>query len=193
MVVYPHFTVRRRDQRVDKWRDEAGRTVSRRNTDQERLEDFLQPIVARFGCDLEAVELSPSGRRRQLRILVDRDGGVTMDDLAEVTREVSKALDGPEDVMGELIGDASYTMEMSSPGVDRPLTLPRHWRRNVGRLVTVTPAGDKAGRFKGRIVSAGDETAVLTVEGEDREIRYDEVAKAKAEVEFNRKGDPAVE
>jgi len=165
--------------------------VSRRNTDQERLEDFLQPIVARFGCDLESVELSPSGRRRQLRILVDRDGGVTMDDLAEVTREVSKALDGPEDIMGELIGDASYNMEVSSPGVDRPLTLPRHWRRNIGRLVVVTlVAGDK---IKGRIKAASEDAAELVVDGDKRTIPYDQVAKAKVEIEFNRKADPAVE
>jgi ribosome maturation factor RimP len=164
--------------------------VSRSNTDQERLEEFLQPIVAQFGCDLESVELSPSGRRRQLRILVDRDGGVTMDDLAGVTREVSKAFDA-QDIMGELIGDASYTMEISSPGVDRPLTLPRHWRRNVGRLVSVAlTAGDK---FKGRILGAGDDGVQLDVDGEKRTVGYDDVAKAKVEVEFNRKADPAVE
>jgi ribosome maturation factor RimP len=186
MVVYPALHGADAAQRADKWRDEAGRTVSRSTSNLGRLEGLLGLIVEQFGCDLEHVELSPSGRRRQLRILVDRDGGVTLDDLAEVTRAVSKALDSSDDVMGELIGDASYTMEISSPGVDRPLTQPRHWRRNIGRLVTVRLTG--GGSVKGRIADAGDEDAGLIVEGKERRIGYDEVQKAKVQVEFNRKG-----
>ncbi len=159
--------------------------MSRSTSNLGRLEDFLAPILKQFGCDLEHVELSPSGRRRQLRILVDRDGGVTLDDLAEVTRAVSTALDA-DDVMAELIGDASYLLEISSPGVDRPLTMPRHWRRNIGRLVKVKLTG--GGSVTGRISGAGDNDAALLVEGKERRIGYDEVQKAKVEVEFNRKG-----
>ena len=86
-----------------------------------------------MGLDLEAVELTPAGRRRVLRVAVDKDGGVTLDDVAEATKEVSRLLDA-SDVMGE----QPYTLEVTSPGIDRPLTLPRHWRRNAGRLVKVT-------------------------------------------------------
>jgi ribosome maturation factor RimP len=153
-----------------------------RSTDQARLEEFLRPIVEQFGCDLEAVEVSPAGRRRLLRVLVDRDGGVSLDDVAEVTKVVSKALDAED-----LMGDGVYTLEISSPGVDRPLTLPRHWRRNAGRLVTVRlTSGDK---IKGRIGAVADQSVELDVEGERRTIRYDDVARAKVEVEFNRKPD----
>jgi ribosome maturation factor RimP len=151
-----------------------------RSADQARLEEFLRPIVEQFGCDLEAVEASPAGRRRLLRVLVDRDGGISLDDVAEVTRAVSKALDAED-----LMGDGAYTLEISSPGVDRPLTLPRHWRRNAGRLVTVTlTSGDK---IKGRIGVVTDQSVELEVEGESRTIGYDDVARAKVEVEFNRK------
>ena len=151
-----------------------------RSADQAQLEEFLASIVDGFGCDLEAVEVSPAGRRRLLRVLVDRDGGISLDDVAEVTRAVSKALDAED-----LMGDGAYTLEISSPGVDRPLTLPRHWRRNTGRLVAVTLAsGDK---IKGRITAADDQGVELDVEGQTRAVSYDEVARAKVEIEFNRK------
>jgi ribosome maturation factor RimP len=155
-----------------------------RSADHSRLEAFVRPIVEQLGCDLEAVEVSPAGRRRLLRVLVDRDGGISLDDVAEVTRVVSKALDA-DDVMGE----GAYTLEISSPGVDRPLTLPRHWRRNTGRLVTVTLVA--GGKLRGRIVTATDERVELEAGGKTSTIGYDEVAKAKVEVEFNRKPDSA--
>jgi ribosome maturation factor RimP len=156
--------------------------VSRKtvHADPESLENFLRPIVEQFGCDLEATEVTPGGGRgRMLRVLVDRDGGISLDDIAEVTRAISKALD-TDDVMG----DGAYMLEVSSPGVDRPLTLPRHWRRNVKRLVTVTlKAG---GKMTGRIKSTSDEAAELDVDGAVQTLAYADVEKAKIQIEFNR-------
>jgi len=82
--------------------------------------------------DLEAVKVTSAGRRVVLRIVVDADGGVSLDDIAEVSREVSAKLDA-----NNAMGEAPYTLEVTSPGVDRPLTQPRHWRRATGRLVVV--------------------------------------------------------
>ncbi|RZT26597.1 ribosome maturation factor RimP [Kribbella sp. VKM Ac-2569] len=170
-------------ERVHNWR-EAGQPVSRkpgptRHTDTTSLENFLRPIVEQFGCDLEAADVTPAGRRRLLRVLVDRDGGISLDDIAEVTRAISKALDA-DDIMGE----GAYTLEVSSPGVDRPLTLPRHWRRNISRLVAVTLTDDA--KLTGRIKSASDEAAELDVDGKRRSVAYADVAKAKIQIEFNR-------
>ena len=156
------------------------------HTDTSSLENFLRPIVEQFGCDLEAADIAPAGRRRLLRVLVDRDGGISLDDVAEVTRAISKALDA-DDIMG----DGAYTLEVSSPGVDRPLTLPRHWRRNVSRLVAVTLTA--GGKVTGRIKSASEEAAELDVDGTTRTVAYADVAKAKVQIEFNRaagKDDP---
>jgi ribosome maturation factor RimP len=155
--------------------------VSRRtdHTDTSSLENFLRPIVEQFGCDLEAADIAPAGRRRLLRVLVDRDGGISLDDVAEVTRAISKALDA-DDIMG----DGAYTLEVSSPGVDRPLTLPRHWRRNVSRLVAVTLTA--GGKVTGRIKSASEEAAELDVDGTRQTVAYADVAKAKVQIEFNR-------
>jgi ribosome maturation factor RimP len=155
--------------------------VSRKtdHTDTSSLENFLRPIVEQFGCDLEAADIAPAGRRRLLRVLVDRDGGINLDDVADVTRAISKALDA-DDIMG----DGAYTLEVSSPGVDRPLTLPRHWRRNVSRLVAVTLTA--GGKVTGRIKSASEEAAELDVDGTLRTVPYADVAKAKVQIEFNR-------
>jgi ribosome maturation factor RimP len=155
--------------------------VSRKtdHTDPTSLENFLRPIVEQFGCDVEEVDIISAGKRRQLRVLVDRDGGISLDDVAEVTRAISKALDA-DDVMG----DGAYTLEVSSPGVDRPLTLPRHWRRNLTRLVAVTLAGGH--KVTGRITSVTDETALLDVRGQHRTIAFADVEKAKIQIEFNR-------
>jgi ribosome maturation factor RimP len=114
-----------------------------------------------------------------LRVAVDKDGGVTLDDVAEATREVSRVLD-ESDTMGE----QPYTLEVTSPGVDRPLTLPRHWRRNAGRLVKVI-TGD-GGTMVGRVVSADEDEARIETDGGVRTLRYADVAKAHVQVELNR-------
>ena len=147
---------------------------------RDRLAGVITDPLAAVGLDVEAVELTPAGKRRMLRVAVDKDGGVTLDDIAEATKEVSRLLDD-SDVMGE----QPYTLEVTSPGIDRPLTLPRHWRRNEGRLVKVTLAGGET--VTGRVVGADDERATLDVDGTEREVTFADVGKAKVQIEFNRK------
>ena len=146
---------------------------------RDRLSEELTEPIAALGLDLEAVDLSNAGKRRVLRIAIDKDGGVTMDDIADATREVSRVLD-ETDVMGE----QAYTLEVSSPGVDRPLTLPRHWRRNTGRLVKVTLAEGEP--VTGRITATDDDGADLDVEGTAHRVAYAEVTKAKVQIEFKK-------
>jgi ribosome maturation factor RimP len=146
---------------------------------RDRLVEVLTGPLLAVGVDLEAVDVTPAGRRRVLRVAVDKDGGVTLDDVAEATREISRVVDS-SDVMGE----QPYTLEVTSPGVDRPLTLPRHWRRNVGRLVKVSTTGGQS--VTGRIVAQDDNQATLDVEGNRRSVALAEVAKAYVQIEFNR-------
>lgn len=146
---------------------------------RERLVEELTPHLLEMGLDLEVVELTPAGRRRVLRVAVDKDGGVTMDDVAEATKEVSRVLDA-SDVMGE----HPYTLEVTSPGTDRPLTLARHWRRNVGRLVKVTTRDDRT--TTGRIVAENGSSVTLDVDGVEQTVELAEVAKAHVQIEFNR-------
>ncbi len=152
------------------------------STDQtrDRLAGVLTDPLAAVGLDVEAIDLTPAGRRRLLRVAVDKDGGVTMDEIADATKEVSRLLD-ESDVMGE----HPYTLEVTSPGTDRPLTLPRHWRRNQGRLVKVSCKDGAA--FTGRITGSDEQRATVDVEGHQHDVEYDDVAKARVEIEFNRK------
>jgi ribosome maturation factor RimP len=154
--------------------------ASQQNAIRERIEQELATPLEALGLDVEAVELTPVGKHRILRIAVDSDNGVTLDEVADATRAVSQVLDA-SDVMGV----HPYTLEVTSRGVDRPLTLPRHWRRNASRLVKVTTTDGTT--FTGRILESDDDSATLDVDGTRREVGYAEVAKALVQVEFNRK------
>ena len=144
---------------------------------------LLEPVVRDAGYDLEDVTVSAAGKRSVVRVLVDKDGGITLDDVADVSRRVSEALDVADEQDPSLLG-TSYVLEVSSPGVDRPLTAPRHWRRNVGRLVRVAL---RDGRTAEGRVSAADDDAV-TLDG-TRVLPYAEVARGSVQVEFNRTTD----
>ena len=148
-----------------------------------RLLQLLTPAVEATGHDLEDLTVSPAGRRKVVRVVVDKDGGVTLDDIADVSRVVSDVLDQPE---AEAALAGAYTLEVTSPGVDRPLTQPRHWRRSAGRLVKATLAG---GTVTGRVVEAGDAEVTLDVDGAKRTLLYGEVSKAVVQVEFSRAGE----
>lgn len=155
------------------------------STTIDRLTEVLEPSLTQLGLDLEGIDLSSAGKRRVLRIAVDKDGGVDMDEIADATREVSGLLDegGPH---ADIMGQQPYTLEVSSPGIDRPLTLPRHWRRNRTRLVKVTPVEGEA--FTGRVVEAGEESVTLDVDGSTREVSLADVKKAQVQIEFKREG-----
>ncbi len=147
---------------------------------RDRLAGLLGDALLAEGLDLETIELAPAGKRRVLRVAVDKDGGVTLDEVADATRIVSRTLD-ESDVMGE----QPYTLEVSSRGADRPLTLPRHWRRNQGRQVKVVTHDGRD--VTGRIKDCDEQRAVLDVDGHAHEVAYTDVAKARIQIEFNRK------
>ena len=145
---------------------------------RERVHTALEPVVAAAGFDLEDVAVSVAGRRSVIRVVVDRDGGVDMDAVAAVSRVVSETLD-----TGDVTGESPYTLEVTSPGVDRPLTQPRHWRRAAGRLVV-------AGDVRGRVVAADDAAVTLLVDGSERVVPYADLAAGHVQIEFDRAGGP---
>ncbi len=158
------------------------------SADAERIVGLLEPTAAAMGMDLEDVRITSAGRRRLLRVVVDADGGVSLDDIALVSRALSDTLDG-----AAAMGETSYTLEVSSPGVDRPLTEPKHWRRAVGRLVTVplrsrnhpapgSPADSQA--VTGRITGTDGHGVRLDVDGQSREFGYSELGPGRIQIEF---------
>ena len=147
-----------------------------------RIAALVEPVVAGAGYDLEDLTVSQAGRRNVVRVVVDADGGISLDDIAEVSRAVAGVLD-EVDADGGFVGRSPYTLEVTSPGVDRPLTLPRHWARNVGRLVKV--AIDQQ-TVTGRITAATGNAVRLDVNGTAREVPYSQLGNGKVQVEFSR-------
>jgi ribosome maturation factor RimP len=147
------------------------------------LTPVLTRLLDRAGVDLEQVEISAAGRRSVLRVVVDRDGGVDLDSVAELSRMISVELDSTE-----IMGAMPYVLEVSSPGVDRLLTRPVHWRRAIGRLVCVDLIG--GGRLEARVLATDEDGVDLgdpgTVGSDLRRVRYPEVAAARVQVEFTR-------
>jgi ribosome maturation factor RimP len=130
----------------------------------DRIAGWITPVVDRAGYDLEDLVVTPAGRRSVVRFVVDRDEGVTLDGIAEVSRVVSEVLDANDDGMGR-----PYVLEVTSPGVERPLTEHRHWRRNLGRLVTVAvgPAGG-ADEVTARVTGVAEAGVDLAVEAKGK-------------------------
>ena len=169
--------------RVAKGAEEPRKPAATGSVDEDRIAAVIQPVVAAAGMDLESVRVTAAGRRRLLRVVVDSDGGVSLDDAAAVSRELSAALDTVA-----VMGDFPYTLEVSSPGVDRPLADPRHWRRAVGRLVKVTVTDSGGARaVSGRISAADADGVTLDVEGDPKTRRrfpYALLGPGAIQVEF---------
>ncbi|MFI9555077.1 ribosome maturation factor RimP [Nonomuraea endophytica] len=149
---------------------------------RDHLMKLLEPVVGAEGLDLEDVTVTTAGKRRLLRVVVDRDGGVSLDDVAEVSQAVSTALD--ED---DAMGGSAYTLEVSSPGVDRPLTEPRHWRRAAKRLVKAELRDGSV--VEGRVLTADDAGVDLSVDGAERRLDYQDLTRGRVQVEFRRLDD----
>ncbi|SDO26816.1 ribosome maturation factor RimP [Klenkia soli] len=161
----------------------------------QRLSAWFTPVVVAAGYDLEDLDVRAAGNRFVVRVVVDRDSGVSLDDVAEVSRALSDVLDTHADTADDDLGRSPYVLEVTSPGVDRPLTVPRHWRRNVGRLVTTTVGGAE---LVGRVVSVDEDAVTLAVEkggakkGQvrkavgNRALTWAELGEGRVQVEFNR-------
>ncbi|WNI18343.1 ribosome maturation factor RimP [Actinacidiphila sp. ITFR-21] len=157
-------------------------------TQSERLRALLEPVAGKAGLELEDVKVSAAGKRRQLVVVVDAEDGVELDAVAEVSRAISEALDD-SDAMGE----TEYVLEVTSPGTDRPLTEPRHFRRNTGRLVKLhlKERGELIARIM-TVDAAGLDLEVPGVKGRKPKpgrADFAEIERARVEVEFNRKAD----
>lgn len=145
------------------------------------LTELLNPVVTRAGFVLEEVTVTPVGKRRLVSVVIDRENSnPSLDEVTVVSKEISVILDTYSQM-----GEMPFTLEVTTPGVDRPLTLPRHWKKNIGRLVKITPKqGDK---FIGRISEVSENQVKLELEKELLTVDLVDVSRAQIEVEFNRK------
>ena len=148
--------------------------------DQTAIRAAAEPILSSLGLELVDVEFEGSGRARTVRVTVDRDGGVDLDTLAKATGPVAGALDAADAVSGP------YNLELSSPGLERPLRRPAEFRRFVGTPISVKSHDPLAGarRHRGLLVAADDGGIDLEVDGERRRFSYDAIASARTVFEW---------
>ncbi len=148
--------------------------------DQSAVRAAAEPILSSLGLELVDVEFEGAGRARTLRLSVDRQGGVDLDALAEATAPVSDALDAADAVAGP------YNLELSSPGVERPLRRPSEFRRFVGTTVSVKTQEPVAGarRHRGLLAAADEDGIDLEVDGAARRFTYDAIASARTVFEW---------
>ncbi|WP_460847354.1 ribosome maturation factor RimP [Phytohabitans suffuscus] len=166
-------------------RPPAGDRIPQPRVSKDRVVAVVRPVVAGAGYDLEDLAVSRAGRRHVVRVTIDGDRGVSLDDIADVSRAISAALDAAEAAEGDLL-PGEYELEVSSRGVDRPLTLPRHWRRNVGRLVKVSAGGRQV---TARVKAAGDEGVTLDVDGTVQEVAHTDLGPGRVQLEFTHWGE----
>ena len=143
---------------------------------KDQIFDLINPAVTEAGYVLEDVQVATPGKSRIITVIVDSDTSLNLDQVTSASRKVSELLDS-----ASFMGETPYTLEVTSPGIDRPLTKPRHWHKNVGRLVKVVM--NDGNTFSGRIKSSNEISAVVEHKGEDT-ILFNEIKRAQSEVEF---------
>ena len=145
------------------------------------LTELLGPVIAKAGFVLEEITVTPVGKRRLVAVVIDREeSNPSLDEVTVVSKEVSAILDNYSQM-----GEMPFTLEVTTPGIDKPLVLPRHWKKNIGRLVKINPTqGEK---YIARIQSFADNKVTLESKNESSVISLSDIAKAQIEVEFNRK------
>ncbi|MEA3404147.1 MAG: ribosome maturation factor RimP [Pseudomonadota bacterium] len=149
-------------------------------TIEQKLEDLFKPAIESMGFELWAIEYMAAGRHSTLRVFVDKLGGINVDDCAAISRQLSAIMDVEDPISDR------YMLEVSSPGLDRPLIKPEHFKRYEGKSVRVRAAIAILGRKKinGKLVKVTDEQIEVEVEGEIYEIPFDLIDKANLVVEI---------
>jgi len=145
------------------------------------LTELLNPAVTRAGFVLEEGSVTPVGKRRLISVVVDCESrNPSLDEVTVVSKEVSSILDTYSQ-----LGEMPFTLEVTTPGIDRPLTELRHWKKNIGRLVKITPnTGEK---YVARITEVLPREVVLELKNQESNVQFSDIARAQIEIEFNRK------
>jgi ribosome maturation factor RimP len=153
---------------------------------KDQISELVTPAVSDLGFYLEDVHVATPGNHRIVTCIVDGDVSLNLDQVTSVSRVISELLDE-----AAFMGETPFTLEVTSPGVDRPLTQPRHFKKNADRLLKVIKLDGS--EVTGRILSNSDHDVTLTVtvkkETVEQTIPLVDIKRAVVEIEFNRKDD----
>jgi len=144
---------------------------------KEEISAAITPALTALGFYLEDLNISSAGKRSLLTVIVDADRHLSLDEVTQATKAISEIVENIS-----ALGATPFTLEVTSPGVDRPLTKPRHWRKNINRLVKIILQDGK--EIKGRIKSASEISATI----DEVEISYADIKRASLEIEFKQVG-----
>ena len=139
----------------------------------EEISAAIRPIIEATGNYLEELTITTAGKVKILTVIVDSDAHLNLDQVTAVTKEISLVIEELP-----VLGDTAFTLEVTSPGLDRPLTMPRHWRKNLDRLVKITMTSGQV--IEGRI-GAATETSVLV---DENTVSFEDIKRAVLEIEF---------
>ncbi len=142
---------------------------------KDQIFELVEPLVSQAGLVLEEVQVQTPGEHRFVTVIVDSETGLNLDQVTDASRLIGEAMDG-----ASFMGETPYTLEVTSPGVDRPLTAPRHWRKNVDRLVKIIKLDGET--CKGRIINATEDEVTLDC----CTVAYSDIKRAIIEIEFNK-------
>ena len=153
---------------------------------KDQISELVTPAVSDQGFYLEDVHVATPGNHRIVTCIVDGDVSLNLDQVTSVSRVISELLDE-----AAFMGETPFTLEVTSPGVDRPLTQPRHFAKNVDRLLKIIKLDGS--EVTGRILSNTDNDVTLTVlikkESTEQTVLLSDIKRAVVEIEFNRKDD----
>jgi ribosome maturation factor RimP len=148
-------------------------------TTREDIFDKISPLVHKLDFELEDVILKSAGKNTIVQVLVDKDSGISLDEVANLSTKLSDFFDE-----NSLMGNKTYTLDVGSPGIDRPLTKLRHWKKNLDRLVKIN---SKSNVFEGRIKKVEELEVQIDIKGKLQSFQYSDISKAIIQVEFNPK------
>lgn len=144
---------------------------------KEEISAVITPVLTSIGLYLEDLTITSAGRRSIITVIIDGDSHLSLDQVTVATKAISELIENISN-----LGDNSFTLEVTSPGLDRPLTKPRHWQKNIDRLVKVTMLDTK--EIKGRIKSANNDSVLI----DENNIFFVDIKRATLEVEFKQVG-----
>lgn len=153
---------------------------------EDRLRQVIEPYVTAEGIELDDLEVLGQGSRSIVRVTVDGEEPVHIDHIARLSRGIGRLLDESDPFPG------AYTLEVSSPGLERRLRTRRHYEKSLGREVKVKTFGpvDDAKSHRGVLEDVGDEDFAVSVDGVPRRIRFDEVSSAATVFTWQTGGKP---
>ena len=140
---------------------------------KEKIAAALAPIIEASGNFLEDLSITTAGKHRILTVVIDSEKHLTLDEVTVVTKSLSEIVENLSE-----IGDLPFTLVVTSPGVERPLTLPRHWKKNLGRLINIVL--NDGTLINGRI----GESTQSEVTVAQKKINFADIKKATIEIEF---------